>query len=94
MQVDRPDLTTFVKHLSWLMRCNASLPYFHFSNEGQNLVGSICKYGNLHIATIDEVTDNLIKAAVKKTNYIYLDGNNCYNQFGKTSAIVGRRIIV
>jgi hypothetical protein len=94
LQVDNSELMVFVKHLSWLTRCNASLPYFYFVDKGQNLIGNICKYGNLHVDTLNEATDKLIKVAVAKSDFRYLDGNICFNQFGKTSAISGRRIIV
>lgn len=94
LQVDNSELVTFVKHLSWLTRCNASLPYFHFTDNGQSFIGNICKYGNLHIDALNEATDKFIKAFVDKSNFKFLDGNNCFDQFGKTSAISGRRIIV
>jgi hypothetical protein len=94
LQVDNSELVTFVKHLYWLTRCNASLPYFHFTDKGQNIIGNICKYGNLHLDTLNEATDKLIRAFVGDSKFIYLDGNNCFNQFGKTSAITGRHIIV
>ena len=94
LQVHNSELPTFIKHLSWLTRCNASLPYFHFIDSGQNVVGHICKYGNLHIDTLKEGTSTLLKKAISKSSFKYLDANNCYNQFGKSSAIPGRRIIV
>ncbi len=94
LQVEHSELVTFVKHLSWLTRCNASLPYFHFTDKGQNIIGNICKYGNLHLDTLNETTDKLLRAFVDESKFIYLEGNNCFNQFGKTSAIAGRRIIV
>lgn len=94
LQVDNSELISFVKHLSWLTRCNASLPYFHFTDNGQNLIGNVCKYGNLHIDTLNEATNKSLNIAITKSDFIFLDGNNCFNQFGKTSAISGRRIIV
>jgi hypothetical protein len=94
LQVDNSELDQFIKHISWLTRCNASLPYFHFTDKGQNIIGNICKYGNLHIATLNKTTDNLMRAFVDKSKLNYLAGNNCFTQFGKTSAIAGRRIIV
>ena len=94
LQVENSELVTFVKHLSWLTRCNASLPYFHFTDEGQNIIGNICKYGNLHFDTLNKQTDNLVKKFIDAGKFIYLAGNNCFNQFGKTSSIAGRRIIV
>ena len=33
LQVKNAELVTFVKHLSWLTRCNASLPYFQIKNK-------------------------------------------------------------
>lgn len=94
LQVDKSELASFIKHLSWLTRCNASLPYFHFIDEGQNIIGNICKYGNLHIDTLNEVTDISLSIAITKGDFKFLNGNNCFNQFGKTSVISGRRIIV
>ncbi len=29
LQVDTAELPTFTRHLAWLVRCNAALPYFH-----------------------------------------------------------------
>ena len=94
LQVDNSELVSFVKHLSWLTRCNASLPYFHFTDKGQNIVGNICKYGNLHLDTLNEGADKLIRAFVNESKFIHLDSNSCFNQFGKTSAIAGRSINV
>ncbi len=90
--VNPASLVTFVKHLSWLTRCNASLPYFHFSDTGQNFIGHICKQGNLHINTLNQKTDQSIKLAVASSKFEYLKGNNCFNKFGKSSAIAGRSI--
>ena len=94
LQVDNSELVPFVKHLSWLTRCNASLPYFHFTDKGQNIIGNICKYGNLHLDTLNEGADKLIRAFVDESKFIYLDSKTCFNQFGKASAIAGRRINV
>jgi hypothetical protein len=94
LQVDNSELAQFTKHLSWLTRCNASLPYFYFTDKRQNIIGNICKYGNFHLDTLNETTDNLTKAFVGKSKFDYLVGKNCFNQFGKTSAFAGRSIIV
>ena len=94
LQVENSELVSFVKHLSWLTRCNASLPYIHFTDKGQNIIGNICKYGNLHLDTLNEGADKLIRAFVDESKFIYLDSKTCFNQFGKASAIAGRRINV
>jgi hypothetical protein len=92
--VDNLELHTFMKHLAWLIRCNAAIPYFYFIDEGQNIVGSICKYGNLHLDTLNEQTDNSIKSILDNSKFEYGDNNSCYNWFGKTNAISGRRTVV
>ncbi|WP_153799476.1 hypothetical protein [Foetidibacter luteolus] len=94
LQIESSGLQVFVKHLSWLTRCNAGLPYFHFTDKEQNIIGNICKYGNLHLDTLNEKTDTLVKAFVDASKFLILEDNNCFNQFGKANAIGGRRIIV
>ncbi len=93
IQVNNQLLVPFIQHLSWLTRCNASLPYFYFTDKGQHFIGHICKHGNLHLDTLHEAVDSLIKAGINKCPFTYLSSSNCSNQFGKTSAIAGRRII-
>ena len=94
LEIENAELVTFIKHLSWLIRCNASLPYFHFTDKGQQLIGSICKYGNLHIDTLNAAADNNLKKAIQHTGFKYLEGNSCYNQFGRTSKIAERKIVI
>jgi hypothetical protein len=87
-------LPTFVKHLSWLTRCNASLPSFYFTDIQQNLIGSICKYGNLHIDTLHNHIDNLFRDIIEKSNFQFLTGRSCYESYSKTGAIRHRQIIL
>ncbi len=93
LQVDTTELRTFIPHLAWLSRCNAALPYFHFIDERQNIVGSICTYGNLHLDTMNEESDRLLIAFVKDSGLQFTDRNGCYNFFGNTSAISGRKAV-
>lgn len=94
LQVDNLELATFIKHLAWLTRCNAALPSMHFTDTKQNIIGNICKYGNLHIDTLNKKTDRLLNIFIDNSLFKYLDGNNYYNQFGKTSAIAGRQTVL
>ncbi|WP_266367088.1 hypothetical protein [Tellurirhabdus rosea] len=94
LQVNTAELPTFVKHLAWLTRCNATLSNFNFTDEGQTIVGSICKYGNLHLETLNEQADKALKSFVGNSKFQYGDSNSCYNEFGKTSAISGRQTVV
>lgn len=94
LQADTSEVATFIKHLSWLTRCNGSLPYFHFIDKGQNIIGSICKYGNLHLDPLNEQTDKILKQFMDSSRLEYGDKDSCYNWFGRTSAISGRQIVV
>ena len=93
LEVDAPELPTFTRHLAWLVRCNAALPNFHFTDPEQNVVGSICKYGNLHLDTLNKEADKNFKSFVENGKFEYGDRNSCDNWFAKTSAISGRQTI-
>lgn len=92
LRVYKEDLPEFIKHLSWLSRCNAALPYFYFMDAGQNLLGFICKYGNLHLHAVNKETDELLQEQVAKTKFSYLTNKMCYEQFSSSGAIKGRQI--
>ncbi|HEX7902323.1 MAG TPA: hypothetical protein VF487_00490 [Chitinophagaceae bacterium] len=93
VQVDTSELPTFIKHLVWLVRTNAVLPYVHFIDPKQNIIGTICQYGNIHIWTVNRRADKQLKEAVSETLFGYLT-ENCYNRFSKKSAIKGRQITI
>jgi hypothetical protein len=61
LQVDSIQLQTFIKHLAWLVRANAVLPYIHFTDPGQNITGNICQYGNLHISTKNKKQTSILR---------------------------------
>jgi hypothetical protein len=69
---DAPDLSEFSKHLYWLVRCNAALPVFNFMDEGQNIVGSICQYGNIHLSTLNKRIDKGLLAIIEKSDFIII----------------------
>ena len=94
IQVDIAELSLFIKHLSWLVRCNAALPYINFIDPGQNIVGNICQYGNLHIFTLNQGADNLLNSFINKSKFLIGNNNSCTWRFGKTNAIRGRRTVV
>lgn len=93
IEVDTLELPAFTKHLAWMTRCNAALPYFYFVDRDQTVLGNICSYGNLHLDTLNENSDNLVKAFLAGSKFKYGDKNSCYNWFGKSSAIRGRQTI-
>ena len=68
LQVDIPQLPPFIKNLAWLVRTNGILPYVHFVDPGQNIIGNICQYGNLHIMTQTKKADKIFKDLISKAN--------------------------
>lgn len=94
LKVDLESLETFLYHFIWLTRSNASLPYFHFSDENQIFLGHICQYGNLHIDILNYKNEEEFSKAISKTNFEYFKEAHCYNQFSNFSRIPGRRIVV
>jgi hypothetical protein len=93
LQIDTAELPTFIKHLTWLSRCNGSLPDFYFTDKPQSMVGSICKYGNLHLDTINEQAENLLIAFLKDSKFEYGNQRSCYNRFKKSRVISHRQTI-
>ncbi|MGB4775450.1 MAG: hypothetical protein WBP45_09780 [Daejeonella sp.] len=92
LQVDTDELQTFIKNLSWLVRTNGIVQYVHFTDPGQNFVGNICQYGNVHVSTKNKTADKYFKDIVSKSQFTYLADTNCTNKFSKSSAIKGRTI--
>ncbi len=89
LQVECYDLPLFIKYLSWLTRCNASLPCIYFTDPGQQIIGNICKYGNLHLDSLNPQADDLVLQNIASGGLI-LQPQNCFNQFGNTSTLQGR----
>ena len=92
--VNRADLPEFIKQIFWLIRCCAALPYFHFTDENQNIVGNICQYGNLHFDTLNKPIDKRFNTAIRSVAFIQIPAMSCTNKFGNTGAIRLRRTIV
>ncbi len=92
LQVSIETLPLFIKHISWLSRCNGALPNFYFTDAGQNIIGCICKYGNVHLDIVNKKTVPIIKDLVAASKFNYLTGKICDDQFSKSGAIRGRRI--
>jgi hypothetical protein len=84
--VGEDSMVQFVKHLADLVAVNGLIQYVYFTDESQNIVASICKYGNVHVSTMNKNCDKLFKDAVSATKFEFLD-EKCYSQFD----IKGRR---
>jgi hypothetical protein len=93
-KVNLTELPIFIKHLTWLTRCNAALPDFYFMDKGQNIVGNICKYANVHLFTVNEKTNKLFSKIIKNSKLENTTADNCYNKYSKSSAISGRMSVL
>jgi hypothetical protein len=93
LEADTIELPIFIRHVSWLIRCNAALPYIHFINKSEDFIASICQYGNLHLSTLNSEADNILNDFIDNSIFEYGDTNSCRNSFGKTDAIAGRKNI-
>ncbi len=91
LKIEAIDLEKFMRHLFWLSRCNATLPEFYFMDEKQNILGTVCKYGFVHISILNKKTDENFKKALKASGFKYLQDTKCYDLFGKTGATKNRQ---
>ncbi len=64
------ELNEFIPHLFWLIRCNASLPYFYFSFPNMDTVFSLCQYGVLHFLFYDEKQMEEIFDLLSSMNFV------------------------
>ncbi len=94
LQVGTDQFPTFIKHLSWLVRTNAILSYVYFIDPGQNVIGTICQYGNLHIYTVNKKANKLLKELIDQSKFKSLTDGTCDNKFSKSSVIKGRKLNV
>ncbi|RBQ03126.1 hypothetical protein [Pedobacter miscanthi] len=78
--VGENDMLDFTKHLAYLTAVNGLIQYIHFTDESQNIIGSICNYGDIHVSTINEISNELFINAVSDTKFDFLDGK-CNSQF-------------
>jgi hypothetical protein len=80
LAVGENDMVEFVKHLADLTAVNGLIQYVHFIDESQNIIGSICNYGDIHITTMNKDGNELFMQAVSNTKFEFVNGK-CYSQF-------------
>ena len=91
LEVQAIELPTFILHLAWMVRTNAILPYVYFIDPGQNFIGNICQYGNVHVSMLNNEFDKSFRDQMAKTRFEMLSGPRCSERFSKTGAIKGRQ---
>jgi hypothetical protein len=63
------DLETFLIHFYTMVRCDASLPYFHFIDTDQQLLGTIHYSGQIRIDRFSEEASKLFETQILKTGF-------------------------
>ena len=94
LQINTTEIPTFIRHLAWLIRTNVIVPYIHFIDPGQNIIGNICQYGNLHFSTKNKKADNIFKELISTSEFEFLTDITCTNKFSTSSKIKNRSIEV
>ncbi len=94
LEIGREDFENFSEHLFWLVRCNASLPYFHFLDSEQKILGYFCKYGNIHIGILKKNADSKFREAIRLSGFSLLKTQPCHEPFSKSGGIKNRQIVV
>jgi hypothetical protein len=77
LQVDLTELSEFLKHIFWLVRCNGVVFTPHFSDSGFNVIISICQYGNVHLSTLNKHADQAFNEAILQTGLYIQDDSEC-----------------
>ena len=69
IEVDISELFDFIQHFYIMTKCDGSLPYFHFMDKGQNLIGYIHYTGEVRIDTLNKKTNCLFLKTIKTTKF-------------------------
>jgi hypothetical protein len=67
--VAKEHIPSFITHLFWLIRCNASLPYFLLGFEKGKTVFELCKYGILHVIYYDHQEKSAADQLLEKLGF-------------------------
>lgn len=70
LEVEQAELFAFLKYFYCLTKCDASLPYFHFMDKGQNIIGYIHYTGEVRIDTLNNDTAKKVSTLISKTNFV------------------------
>lgn len=84
----------FFASIFWIVRCNASAPGICFSSSNSNIIGTLCKHGNIHFECYSQAELGLLKEALKASSFIEVPSGICRENFSASRAIGGRQIIV
>jgi len=93
-EVEGVNLSVFFTHLSWLQRCNATLPNIHFIDKQQNIIGEYCRYGNIHLGILNPQIEDSFQDALNESVLMIAENNKCVPLFRDLNGIRGRKTII
>ena len=67
------DLEGFLIHFYTIVRCDASLPYFHFIDEGQQILGMIHYSGQIRIDSFTKDANKLLETSIPRTGFKFVE---------------------
>lgn len=85
-------IASFFRVIFWIIRCNAAAPEISFSSKNSNIIGTLCKYGNIHFDCYNEAEAGLLRQALKAANFIVVADKICTEKFSDATAIEGRKL--
>lgn len=94
IEVNIAYIKEFIPHLFWLTRCNGCLPETYFLSKSQNFIGTICKFGNLHLDLLVEDGDKQFDAALNASSFKRMDSASCNDNFSEQGVIIERKFKV
>ena len=89
--LEQTEITEFIPHLFWLIRCNASLPSFKMTFGSCKTIFYICKYGVVHMEFYDESESKQVLQLFNHLNFQSVDSCSDPVYF---DGLESRRIIV
>ena len=92
IRLDRVTSAEFFGSIFWIVRCNASAPGICFSSPNANLVGKLCKHGNLHFESYSQSESDTLRTAFRTAGFRELPNGVCVENFSNSGAIDGRAI--
>lgn len=90
LEVPLEELAEFVPHLGWLTRCIAHFPWVFFTDEKQQFLASVCKHCSLHLDALSPTAEATLQEFLPGSGFLDAGETECYNRWGRTSAIAGR----
>lgn len=69
VKVSADDLEIFLNHFYTFVRCDASLPYFHFIDNNQQILGTIHYSGQIRIDRFNEHADQAFEKRISNTAF-------------------------